>query len=205
MVTTASNNEREVFYRLISCPCIQCLNGTLQGCPNAPFVPAWESCTLGFQAIPRGVSLESNIAHIRSTLRLLVRERTLPWFCCLGRVARQQRPAVLLMNGSIRINPNSVRCHQLAAWEPVPINDFSYTVVSKPTDLCNNLQNTCNCAKKHCVNFPLSQILEVAVVKGANHLHRSLFCKFTPNTPNQPANSNNLIHMSMSKESVQCF
>jgi hypothetical protein len=49
----------------------------------------------------------------------------------------------------------------------------------------------------------MSQILEVAVVKGANHLHRSLFCKFTPNTPNQPAN--NLIHMSMSKEPVQCF
>jgi hypothetical protein len=130
------------------------------------------------------------------------RERaTLPFFCCLGRIANQQQPAVLLFSwASFRKSRQTVKCHVLKPWQPIA-NDFAYTVVSKPP-LCNMAQDTCNCALLHCELFPIQNILHPAVVKGANNLHRSLFCKFNP-SPAQP--NLHLIHMTMSKDSVECF
>jgi hypothetical protein len=119
----------------------------------------------------------------------------------LGWVANQQQPAVLLMQpGCIRINPLTVKCHRLKAWKPVP-NDFTNTIVEKPP-LCNKLSGSCNCTKRHAMNFPIAHILEVAVVKGTNNSHKSLFCKYSADAPNSHLS---LIHLSMSKESVLCF
>ena len=184
MVTTASNVENAIYYRLISCPCVQCLNGTLQRCMNHPFVPNWESSIIGFKSVPHGITAPTNNRNIRLKLQLLMRERPLlAWFCCLGWVANQQQPAVLLMQpGCIRINPLTVKCHQLKAWKPVP-NDFTNTIVEKPP-LCNKLSGSCNCTKRHAMNFPIAHILEVAVVKGTNNSHKSLFCKFSADAPN---------------------
>ena len=174
----------------------------MQNCANFPFVPAWQSCTLGFKAVPQGITAVRNTQHIRSKLQLLLRERpALPWFCCLGWVQHQQQPAVLLMTaGCFRINPTTVKCHLLSQWDPVP-NDFTNTVVEKPP-LCNRLEDTCNCPHKHAKNFKIADILEVAVVKGTNNLHKSLFCNITATPLNRDLR---LIHLSMSKESVLCF
>ena len=204
MVTSQSENENTVYFRTVSCPCAECMVGSLGNCSNFPFVSAWETCTIGFKAVPQGLTAARNIQNVRAKLQVLHRQRpALPWFCCLGWVANQQQPAVLLLTDGWfqpRVNQQNVKCHLLVS--PAQIrNDFTNTVVQKPA-LCNRLEGTCNCTDQHAINFPLAHILEVAVVKGANNLQKSLFCKFTPTNQNRITDA---IHLSMSKESVLCF
>ena len=172
MVTSQSENENTVYFRTVSCACAQCMIGTLGNCSNYPFVSAWETCTIGFKAVPQGLTAARNMQNVRAKLQVLHRQRpALPWFCCLGWVANQQQPAVLLLTDGwfqLRANQHNLKCHLLVSHAQIR-NDFTNTVVKKPP-LCNRLEGTCNCPDQHAINFPLAHILEVAVVKGANNL-----------------------------------
>jgi hypothetical protein len=99
---------------------------------------------------------------------------TLPFFFCLGWEENLQQPAVLMIS-NLRVNPVTVRCHVLPPYN-APVNDFSWTVVAKPTELCNKLDSECDCHLAHAVNFLLINILEVAVQK-TGRVYKSLFSK----------------------------
>ena len=93
-------------------------------------------------------------------------------FWCLGWIVRQQQPAVLLSTSNdFRLNDNTVRCHFLQTWNP-PLNEFCWTVVERPQTVCPRSRARCQCNQLHWQEFPLANILEVAVKKGRGNLLR---------------------------------
>jgi hypothetical protein len=117
----------------------------------------------------------------------------------LARIEELQQPAVVLITlTNINLTNTTVRCNVLRPWE-APLNDFSWTVVERPGH-CRRSADRCNCNLLHWKEFPLSNILEVAVRKGRGNLYKNLFCKFTPESPHQ----NELLHLSKTRESCTC-
>ena len=200
MVTSTSPNT--VYFRTISCPCVGCVSGELDNCTNNPFVPNWQSTVIQFTPLVEGISQARNIRDIRlKLLRVSLQHETISWFCCLGWIQRLQQPAVLMIpSANLELTDTTVRCHVLRNWNP-PVNEFCWTVVEKPANVCPRSAARCECNQLHWKNFPLAHILEVAVKKGRGNLYRNLFCKFTPETPSPVE----LIHLSKSKDSVESF
>ena len=97
-------------------------------------------------------------------------------------------------------NTGGVRCHVLRPWNP-PLNEFCWTVVERPTNVCPRSAVRCQCNQLHWSDFPLQHILEIAVKRGRGNLFKNLFCKFTPESPHPF----DLVHLSKSKESCECF
>ena len=200
MVTSTAPNT--VYFRTISCPCLACISGELENCTHQPFVPNWDSKQIQFTPLIQGISLARNCRDVQQKImRVAMQQEHLPWFCCLGWIERLQQPAVLLMTSSqLELSDTTVKCHVLKPWNP-PVNEFCWTVVERPATVCPRSATRCQCNQLHWKDFQLANILEVAVKKGRGNLFKNLFCKFTPDSP-YPLS---LIHMSQSKESVQCF
>ena len=75
----------------------------------------------------------------------------------------------------LNIDDRSVRCHELVSHFPA-MNDFGHCRSRRPLQTCARLQNRCRCPLQHAVDFPIENILEVAVysVSGVlkNHFQR---------------------------------
>jgi len=188
--------------RSISCTCNVCFLGKLGDCRNSPFVPDWEHSVLDFRPCTPLIGIAENETEMWNKLQLLHQQKeTLPFFCCLAWVGGVQHPTVLYIK-HLRLNPRTVRCHVLRPHKPV-INDFGWTLVLRPDQLCNKLAADCNCNLQHAVNFEIKHILAIAVKKLGNNLHRSLFsvCR----TVKPPANNCQLIHLPMTTEGDETF
>jgi hypothetical protein len=61
-----------------------------------------------------------------------------------------------------RITRAAVRCHVLQLHKPAP-NNFAHCLCEVPRSLCPNTEETCQCVNVHAKNFPLQNILAVAV------------------------------------------
>ena len=88
----------------------------------------------------------------------------LPLSYCLARQADSQCPTVLLMS-HLQLNALTVRRHVLQPFNNKP-NDFGHCLCVFPLNRCNNIEGRCNCnLEHHATNFPISDILEVAVFR----------------------------------------
>ena len=145
--------------RSISCTCNVCFLGKLGNCRNSPFVPDWEHSVLDFRPCTPLIGIAENETEMWNKLQLLHQEKdTLPFFCCLAWVGGVQHPTVLYIK-HLRLNPRTVRCHVLRPHKPV-INDFGWTLVLRPNQLCNKLAADCNCNLQHAVNFEIKHKLQ---------------------------------------------
>ena len=192
------------YCRTISCTCNACIVGKLEGCLNAPFVPAWEHSVVSFRPCTPIIGITDNEVEIWNKLNALENEKeTLPFYCCLGWVGGVQHPTVLYIK-HLRLNQRTVRCHVLLPHKPV-LNDFGWTLVQRPNQLCNKLDSDCSCNLQHAQNFPVKHILSIAVKQLPDRRHRSLFAVSRTETP--PPN-HQLIYLPMTKEgddTFECF
>jgi hypothetical protein len=172
-------------------------------CRNYPFVSNWEHSVVEFRPLPPPINQADNEREMWSLLKHLEMEKaSLPFYCCLAWVGEVQHPTVLYIK-HLRLNQRTVRCHVLLPHNPV-LNDFGWTLVCRPTQLCNKMENDCNCPLQHATNFPIKDILSVAIsnVGDLNRPHRSLFA--VSRTETAPPGCQ-LIYLPMTKEADEVF
>jgi hypothetical protein len=156
------HQQNTILYRSISCSCPPCMMGQLNGCLNPGFVPQWQSQSIRFRPKPALVSIRRNAATVLGIIgRYRARKNDLPFYFCLARKANVQHPTVLLMT-HLAVDDRSVRCHELIPHFPA-LNDFGHCRSRRPLQTCARLRNRCRCANQHAVDFPIENILEVAV------------------------------------------
>jgi len=177
------------------------MKGILNRCANAPFVSEWEHSVLEFRQCTPIIGITDNEREMWTQLSNLERQKdTLPFYCCLAWVGGVQHPTVLYVK-HLRLNQRTVRCHELRPHKPV-VNDFGWTLVLRPLQLCHKLRDDCNCNLQHAISFPIRNILSVAVAMGNNNRFRSLFAVSRTDTP-PPGYQ--LIHLPMTKEGDEKF
>jgi len=175
--------------------------GKLHSCANSGFVSDWEETVLDFRPCTPLIGICDNEMQMWNQIHALQNEKdTLPFYCCLAWVGEVQHPTVLYIK-HLRLFQRTVRCHVLHPHKAV-VNDFGWTLVLRPLQLCSKLASDCNCTLQHAQNFPLKHILAIAVSKGNNDRHRSLFAVSKSGTA-PPGYQ--LIHLPMTKEGDEVF
>jgi hypothetical protein len=136
--------------------------GHLDNCVNNTFVPQWNSENLTIRQQPPPLPRARRATDVFNKLKSYKQRRgELPFYFCLGWRPNIQQPTILYMS-HLRISRQSIRCHVLSLHGPTP-NNFAHCLSELPRNLCQNTAERCACANKHAENFPLENILEVAV------------------------------------------
>jgi hypothetical protein len=175
MVTKQCDVPFAIHYRTVSCFCDACLGGELVGCSSLGHVPAWKHKAIQQKPFDPIITRTKNTTTIAKLISKLIQFKdTLTFYFCLGWVENVQQPSILCMS-NLKLNGNTVRCHLLSPYK-ASLNNFSWTTVAKPNQLCHKLHTECDCQFSHAINFPLNCILEVAVQK-SGHTFNSLFSK----------------------------
>ena len=166
-----------IHFRSCSCPCHHCITGRLDSCVNGGFVPQWNSELLTFRNPNPPISQARHSANIRTKLETFRRRRAdIPSFYCLAWRANVQQPWLTILHMSnLPVGRNTVRCHVLPL-NSAAANNFGHCLCELPRNLCPDTQEACACANFHAQDFPIENILEVAVYvenrQWKNHLGR---------------------------------